>query len=696
MKFKVVPQLDDEECGAACVCTILENYFGISISLCEMRPIIKNTQAGTAFGDLKLGLDKLGIDSTIYKSEKLEESFSEMNYPIITQIKNDDRTFHYIVIYKYYKNKLYIADPDNMNPIKIKVENFLSSWNPYIIQVNLKSSKVKVKVDEDLNKLAYPSLLNKVKWKVMFIALLSVLVYIIGLVLSSMYNTYFNSVIPQKLYFVIFNIMSIYLFIILLKFIFNLLSTLITNSLNKKIDTTLSDEFFRKLFQKSPAALEYFGIGETITTLSNVVTIRQRFFASVVQIPLNIIWLVVSFLLLIKTNLNLSILVLILLLILTVTVYYSNDKYKYYSKKVLSSSKDFNETIIDIFSNTKMIKEYRQEKEFVNRGREELKKNISNENNLLNFDAKLGGFREAVLDSFNVALFSFGAYMIIRGDISTGSLLTYNSIVGFTISPLLNLTNVQALLTQAKTSQELLFNLLKSKLDLFGNESFVKLNTEPNISLNNLNFSFDGRKKLLNNVNIKIEKVDSVAITGANGTGKTTLGKLIARHYQPDSGYIKINDTDLNEFDDVELLKHVVFVDNSEGILSTSILDNILLGRNVNIQNIQEISKKIGLDEIIESKEGKYNTVIGKNGVKLSLGQEQLIKIARSTIEEKDIYVFDEITNGLDAANKDRVIKYLFNLPGLKFFITHDQMLVDRCKSEIHIESMNAKFKELS
>ncbi|MDQ6112405.1 cysteine peptidase family C39 domain-containing protein, partial [Enterococcus gallinarum] len=93
MKIEIIPQMGKEDCGAACVSMILTNYFNKNISICEIRPIIKNTNEGTSFGDLKNGFEKMGILSNLFEVVKKTEAFLEMSVPIITQIITDDKLY---------------------------------------------------------------------------------------------------------------------------------------------------------------------------------------------------------------------------------------------------------------------------------------------------------------------------------------------------------------------------------------------------------------------------------------------------------------------------------------------------------------------------------------------------------------------------------------------------------------------------
>ncbi|SFM23586.1 peptidase domain-containing ABC transporter [Enterococcus mundtii] len=691
MNFKITPQSGEADCGAACVSMLLTNYFNKVVSLCEIRPIIKNTHTGTSFGDLKEGLTKIGIKATIFKAEKDKAAFNEMKAPLLTQIKKTDNSYHYLLLIKITNKHVYYADPELSKIQKKTIDVFIKSWIPYIIQIDLKNSALDLDIIENLQKLNYRGLLRNVKGKVTLIIILSLLSYMLGLFIASMYTTYFDIIVPNSLIGLIFSIMIVYLIAALFKFILNFLTTIVTNSLNKTIDAILSTEFFQTLFRKSTASLEYFGMGDIIATLSNIIMIRQRFFTLIIAVPLNVILVLSSFYILTRINLYLAFLLLSLIIIFLLIIIYSNEKYLSFSKKLIQSNKEFNDNIIDTFSNINTIKQYQQETYFVDRGKNKLVENISIRNSLLNFDAKLEGIKAMVLDMFNVILFSLGSYLIIKGTFVTGTLLMYNSIIGFTINPILMLINSQSLITQGKVAEELLFNLLSSELNHFGSSSFPNLETKNAIIVKNLGFAFDGRKPLLKNINLKIEDKTSIAFTGSNGSGKTTLGKLLARLYLPDKGEILLNRTNINCISESELVKNLIYIDSEEKIMSATILENICLGRIIDSEKLKQISESTGLHDLIQNLPMGYDTPIGIDGINLSLGQKQLIKIARATVEEKRIYIFDEITNGLDKANKSKLINYLIGLPGIKIFITHDTELVQSCHKEINVDKLTSK-----
>lgn len=689
MKFKIIKQNGDQDCGSACVSMILANYFEKNISIYEIRPVIKNTQNGTSFGDIEQGMSKIGIFATTYRVEKNIRAFAEMTVPLITQIEKEKGTYHYILVNKVTSKSIYYADPEISKIQKKSIKDFMKIWVPYIIQIDLRKSEIKLDIVENLDCLKYKNLFLKIKGRIISIVLLSIISYIVGLFLSSMYTTYFDVLIPNSLIGFLSIIMIVYLFSVVLKFLLNFFTVIISNSVNKELDQILSNEFFQSLFRKSPAALEYFGVGETINTLSNIISIRQKFFILVISIPMNIALIVSSFIILVRINILLSLLLFSLVLSLVVIVLYSEDRFRSLSKSLLQSNKKFNDGIIDTFTNTEMIKQYNQEDYFIKKGNKLLVSNLLAKNNLLNFDAKLTGLKSMALDVFNVILFTLGSYLIIKGSFVTGTLLMYNSIISFTVDPILSITNLQSVLSQGKEAENLLLNLLGSDLRFYGKEKFPT--NEKNIALKtrNLQFSFNSREPLLDGINITIENQKNIALTGGNGSGKSTLGKLLSRSYLPDNGVIEINGIDISSISEEEYKTNVVYVGSSEDIISGTIIENISLGKNLDLKKLEKIAHDINLDSFIDKLQNRYETPIGNSGVKLSLGQKQLIKIVRSTIQEKQIYIFDEITNGLDKTIKPKVINYLTNLDGIKIFITHDEEIMNICDQVISIESIN-------
>lgn len=159
------------------------------------------------------------------------------------------------------------------------------------------------------------------------------------------------------------------------------------------------------------------------------------------------------------------------------------------------------------------------------------------------------------------------------------------------------------------------------------------------ISFDNVTFSYPTRpsKKILENLNLKLEPGKSLAIVGGSGSGKTTIALLLLRLYEPENGMVKLDGRDIKDFDPMWLREHIGTVNQEPVLFAMSIRDNILYGLN-NPENASEgdllnAAKLARVDEFVQNLPYGYDTFVGERGVTLSGGQRQRIAIARAIIK---------------------------------------------------------------
>ena len=686
--YKVVQQNEEYDCAAACVATILKSYFSLDVSIFEIKPIIKNGESGTSFSDLFNGLKRLGINGKLYKAEKKIEAFDQIKYPIITQIRTE-KTYHFIVIFSYSSGKLIIGDPGESSPQKISVKNFLKNWVPFLIFIDVKNSNLKITQNSLNSKISIWSYIKLVKYKLLFVALTSFITYAIGILLSGMFNLYFDVIIPQKFAFLVTACLVIYLIVLVFNSLLQLLRTFGSNNVSKIIDKNLLISYFKGILSKPRYAINEYDSAELLTDITNISVIRNKILATVVQIPVDLVWVLVSLKILYETNQKLTIATIIMLLILLYVTILPMKHYEVLSKKMINSMTKFNNYLIDHIENMSVIRELKVVDFFIEQVGKKYENLLIKRNKTMNFDAIINELRQIISNGFTIVLFSLGSIDIINGNLTTGSLLMFNSILGYTTTPLLEITEFQSLLIQGKVATNRInsaLTQLKNREEISQSNSFNRTKIDE-ITFNDVYFSFDNKHELLQDVNFSIKGDINVAIIGDNGSGKTTIGKLISKLLLRDSGNITFNQVDIETIPEDVLDNKIIFIDTSERISNGTILDNIVLRRNVTKKRVLQIAEQIGFLQDITRNGIGIDTLVGSNGTKLSFGQVQMIKILQSTVVPRDIYVFDEITNGLDQEHKKAVIEYLIKLPGIKIFLTHDETLVSRCNQVLLVNN---------
>jgi ABC-type multidrug transport system fused ATPase/permease subunit len=186
---------------------------------------------------------------------------------------------------------------------------------------------------------------------------------------------------------------------------------------------------------------------------------------------------------------------------------------------------------------------------------------------------------------------------------------------------------------------------------------FVLKSFENKISFNNVCFSYEKDRPIINNLNFEIKKGDFIALVGPTGMGKSTIANLLAGLFFPDSGEIFIDNKEIRELNLKSWRQKIGFISQDVIIFNDSILNNLLYGSSLktSLKDAEEAAKIANIDKFINNLPEKYNTVLGERGVKLSGGQKQRIAIARAILRNPEILILDEATSSLDAKTEKTI-----------------------------------------
>ena len=208
----------------------------------------------------------------------------------------------------------------------------------------------------------------------------------------------------------------------------------------------------------------------------------------------------------------------------------------------------------------------------------------------------------------------------------------------------------------AKGSASAIFKIIDRvpSIDSFSQEG-IKPDITGNIEMRNVHFNYPAREdvEVLRGVNLKIEAGKTVSIVGPSGCGKSTVIQLIQRLYDPDSGSLLLDQTDIRQMNIGWLRDNIGVVGQEPVLFATTIRENIKFGRkNATDEEIEQASKEANAFNFIQSLPQKFDTIVGEKGAQLSGGQKQRIAIARAIIKKPKILLLDEATSALDFASE--------------------------------------------
>ena len=242
-----------------------------------------------------------------------------------------------------------------------------------------------------------------------------------------------------------------------------------------------------------------------------------------------------------------------------------------------------------------------------------------------------------------------GMNTVLDNTASIGQLTAFIMMIPMLFRPLNQIANKFNTLLMGMVAAERVFNILDTD-SLIQDRGTKNADTiEGKIKYENVNFSYNKREKIIEDLTLEINPGSKNAIVGATGSGKTTIIKLLNRFYELDSGSIYIDNINIRDYSISSLRRNIAFVSQDVHLFSDTILNNITLqNNNISFLRVKDAAKDIKIDDFISSLPNGYNYDVKERGVGLSTGQRQLISFLRAYIKNPQILVLDEATSSID------------------------------------------------
>ncbi|MEH7884766.1 ABC transporter ATP-binding protein [Bacillus sp. JJ1609] len=267
------------------------------------------------------------------------------------------------------------------------------------------------------------------------------------------------------------------------------------------------------------------------------------------------------------------------------------------------------------------------------------------------WNAKAFAVVNTITDIAPLLVIGFSGYQVLQGNLSIGEMAAFIAYIDRLYNPLRRLVNSSTTLTQSIASMDRVFEFMDEKYDIKDSKDAIELKkVHGDISFNNVSFAYDeGEETVLKNININVEKGETIALVGMSGGGKSSFVSLIPRFFDVSDGAILLDGRDIRSFKVRSLRDKIGMVAQDNILFSESVKSNILLGKPAaSDEEVVEAAKAANAHDFIMNLPEGYDTKVGERGVKLSGGQKQRVAIARVFLKNPPVLILDEATSALD------------------------------------------------
>lgn len=640
-----IKQRDITDCGAACLCSV-SGFYKLALPVAKIRQIACTDQKGTNVRGMIEAAEELGFSAKGVKGEK--ESLYKIPTPAIAHVIVGGALHHYVVIYKVAKHTVTYMDPCEGEMIKVPMAAFLDIWTGTLILI-APSSDFKTGNFKVSNWKRFWFLIEPHKSVLIQSLVGAILSIILGLASAVYIQKIVDHVLPARNVGLL-NLLSIgMLLLILLQGFIGVIRSLFMVSTAQQIDARLVLGYYKHLLTLPQQFFDSMRVGEIMSRIGDAIKIRTFINEVASDLVVSVFTLVFGLVLMLLYSVKLTLILLGLLPIYLLSYYITNRFNKRNLRKIMEESADLESVLVESLNGVETIKRFGVEKAANQKTETAFIKILGTGLKSIKFGLYSSSATGVLTQIFSMSILYFGSLYVFNNELSVGTLLAFNAVIGRFTGPVQSLIGANASVQGALIAADRLFELM----DLSREDQNRTILLEPDrlgdIRFENVAFRYGTRVEIFKNLDLTIPGGKTTAIIGESGSGKTTLVSILQNLYPLMEGKVFIGKYDLSYVNLQSLREMVAVVPQKSDLFSVTVKENIALGVDPpDILKISRICERLGILKFIEALPDGFDTHLGERGTALSGGQQQRIAIARALYKEPEILILDEATSHLD------------------------------------------------
>ncbi len=654
-----IRQRDTTDCGPACIASVMAHYgFRIPVSL--IRQAAGTDSYGTSMYGLVRALQQFNFEAKGLKGTAA--ALGKLPRPFIAHIIQPSGAHHYVSVFGVNRRGLRVMDPSTGTTSRWSNDVFQKCWSGSVIATVPGTDQQVTRAG--MTNRARLFLLFRPIWKPVVQALVSAMLCTILGLSSSIYLGKLTDHVFVTHNVGLLNLMSLAMVWITLLMVYLSVSKNLTMlKTGQVIDSQLIVSYYRHLFRLPQHFFDSMKTGEIISRVNDAVKIRGFINDSVIGIIVNLLTLVFSFGTMFLIHPKLAVIMLSIIPFYASLYTLFNYRNKRIERKVMEDTASLEAHFVESLEASRHIRQYNLH-HFTRQKTEERLNRLLDTVYRSGINAiTAGGGTDTVNRLFMIILLWTGSFFVISGSMSPGRLLTFYALMGYLTGPVTGLIGANKAYQNALIAADRLFEIFHLEgEDPPGRQPFRR-GEFGDIVLKGVSFSYGTRGRLIEDLDLTIHAGRTTVLTGASGSGKSTVAALVQQLYPLERGQMTINGCDARHFSKGSLRSVMGVVPQQVSFLHGSILENLAPGeREPDLGRVTRLLGEVGLLPFIESLPGGLDEMLTGNGANLSGGERQRLALVRALYRDPALLILDEVTSSLDPLSELHVNRLLLGL----------------------------------
>lgn len=677
-----IQQHDKSDCGVACLLSLIQ-FYGGSNNLEKLRELSGTTKQGTTLLGLYQAANKLGFDAQ--GNEADIQAVIDHKKPLILHVVIEERLQHYVVCYGYKDDKFIIGDPAKgiTTYTKEELETIWKSKTCLILTPN--EGFIKTEIQNKAKRQWFLKLIKEDYRLISFSVLLGLGIAILGMVMAIFSQKLIDDILPSKDFTKLITGIALVAFLLLVRVLFTSLRDYFLICQTKDFNNRIVDSFYSSLLNLPKPFFDTRKIGELVARLNDTQRVQRVISQIVGNVVINALVTIVSLGFLFYYSWQTGLIAFISLPFYFILIYSFNKRIIKAQKEVMQGYAFSESNYINSIQGIATIKNnnrqtiFQKINQFIYGGFQEKAFNLGKIN------VRLSVFSGVFSVLFLMSILVYTSIQVYDEIMQLGELMAILGVAGSLLPSVASLALITIPINEAKVAFNRMYEFASMDKEQKGNTEISDFNS---LEIKNLSFRFAGRSLLLEDINIKANKNECIAIVGESGSGKSTLGQILQKFYPFENGTIIVNNqTNLPDIETKSWRTILAVVPQEVTVFGGNVITNILLGLEDTPENIVKFCKDYGFETFINTLPQSYATILGEEGINLSGGQKQVIALMRALYKKPKVLLLDEFTSAMDRKTEQFVLELLNKLKSQLtiIFISHRLHSLPKIADRIYV-----------